>query len=268
MTSNALALPNIPDTMAMADQLFRSGFLPQSIKNAQQAFAIITLGQELGLGPWAALNGVSVIQGKPTVGPQAMLGMINRSGLLEDMKIEETDNSCSVTMKRKGRAPYTFTFTDADAQAMGLLGKDNWRKMKATMRRWRAINGCERIVFPDIINGMYPPEEIAPDLEVNEEGILVSQPTEITRIQAIKPAPALSLEAGDAVEDDSCWPREDIQLWIDKWEAKKVKRAELKAALGVQYFDDFCEGEDAADALVNAYLNADADAASELEQTA
>lgn len=65
-------------------------------------------------------------------------------------------------------------------------------------------------------------------------------------------------KAAVTVVDDSCWPREDIQLWIDKWEAKEVKRAELKAALGVQYFDDFCEGEDAADALVNAYLNAEA----------
>ncbi len=59
-----------------------------------------------------------------------------------------------------------------------------------------------------------------------------------------KPAPPV---------DDSCWPREHIQAWLDKWDAAGLNRPTLKAALGVQYFDDFCDGEDAADAKVTDY---------------
>lgn len=175
MSSNAIVQYTTADVMTLSEQLFKSGYLPQSIKTVQQAFAIITIGQELGIGAWAALNGINVIQGKPTVSPQTMLALINRSGFLEDMQIEDGDDYSACTMKRKGRSPHTFTFTDADANAMGLLGKDNWRKQKPVMRRWRAVSGCARIVFPDVINGMYPPEEIAPDMEVNEDGELMAQ---------------------------------------------------------------------------------------------
>ncbi|MFD1732659.1 hypothetical protein ACFSC4_18815 [Deinococcus malanensis] len=53
----------------------------------------------------AALNGITVIQGKPTVSPQLMLSLINRSGQLENLELETGTQGATVTMKRRGRSP-------------------------------------------------------------------------------------------------------------------------------------------------------------------
>ncbi len=248
----------VTDAMTTAQALLASGYLPNTIKTSQQAFAIITLGHELGLGAWASLNGINVIQGKPTVSPQTMLALINRSGFLEDMHVEEGEDYSACTMKRRGRTPYTFTFSDADAQAMGLLSKDNWRKMRATMRRWRAINGCVRIVFPDVINGMYPPEEIAPDMDVNEDGALLTVPDAPKQIEAFIEQRALP---------SGCWSKEEATAWVKKWYGiAKLKSADLLGILGIEAYSQWCDGEDQADALVNDWLSSELNGQAEAEQ--
>lgn len=199
---NAIVQYNTADVMTVAQQLVASGFLPAHIKQAQ-AFAIITLGQELGIGAWAALNGINVIQNKPTVSPQLMLGLINRTGQLEDMGIGDDGKACSVTMKRRGRSAHTEIFSDADAQRLGLSGKSNWKSQPAVMRKWRAVAACARVVFPDVIQGLYTPEEIAPDsVSVNDDGEMTldaqqpaSAPQLTASVETIAPSQERPLEA-------------------------------------------------------------------------
>ena len=73
-------------------------------RHPQSAVAIMVKGMELGLPAMAALNGITVIQGKPTVSPQLMLSLINRSGQLENIELETGKDGATVTMKRKGRS--------------------------------------------------------------------------------------------------------------------------------------------------------------------
>lgn len=185
--SNQLAVINQSEWSVMvqqADVLVKSGLLPQSVNNAQKAIAIMMLGQELGIGAWAALNGVNVIQGKTTVSPQLMLALINRSGQLKDMEIEETKDACKVTMHRGSRTPYVYMFTMENAKEMGLAGKDNWKKQPGIMMKWRAVAGCARIAFPDIILGMYTPEEMGANVEVDDVGnmTVVENPKDVISI--------------------------------------------------------------------------------------
>jgi hypothetical protein len=190
-----------------ADALVKSGFLPQSIKTPQQAIAIIMLGRELGIPPWASLSTINVIQGKPTVSPQLMLALINRSGQLEDMYIEDDGTRCEVGMVRKGRTSHSFSFSMADAKAMGLDNKDNWKKQPAIMRQWRAVAGCARVVFPDVILGLYTPEEMGADVSVDGEGnmsVIDATTGEITRKDEPPPprqqnAPTGIVGAGNAI---------------------------------------------------------------------
>lgn len=153
-----------------AAALVASGFLPQSINNPQKAVAIMMLGRELGIPPWAALSTINVIQGKPTVSPQLMLALINRSGQLADMECLSSADECTVTMVRRGRVPHTETFTMKDATALQLTGKDNYKKQPATMLKWRAVAACARVVFPDVILGLYTPEEMGAEVRVDNEG--------------------------------------------------------------------------------------------------
>jgi hypothetical protein len=164
-------IERLDDHWRLCQILVNSGMLPRDIRTPESALAIMLKGRELGIGPMAAFAGITVIQGKPVVSPQLMLSLINRSGLMEDMKIEDDGETCRVTMKRKGRSPHTAAFSMQNAREMQLAGKDNWKKMGAIMRQWRAAAACSRIVFPDVIDGMYLPEEMGAD--VNEDGEII-----------------------------------------------------------------------------------------------
>lgn len=172
-----------------AEALVKSSFLPKDVKTPEQAMAIILMGRELGIGIMQAFNSINVIAGKPTISPQLMLALINRTGHLEDMLISDDGQCCAVTMRRKGRQPHSEAFSMKDAALMktteyingekktiSLSEKYNWRQQPAVMRKWRAVAACARVVFPDVIMGLYTPEELG--AEVDSEGEVITLPDE------------------------------------------------------------------------------------------
>src|SRR5262245_38290613 len=113
--NNSTALTTQPQNdwqtiISQASVLVKTGFLPQAIKTAEQAAAIILTGRELGIGTMAALQTINVIQGKPTVSPQLMLALIQRSRQLENISIETSDQGATVTIQRVGQSPYVAKF--------------------------------------------------------------------------------------------------------------------------------------------------------------
>jgi len=169
---NELTKENYQVMEIQAKNFVASKFLPEHIKTPEQAIAIMTMGRELNIPPWQAINGINVIKGKPTVAPQLMLAMIERSGQLEDIKINGDVECCLVTMKRNGRSSHKEVFSIQDAEKLGLSSKHNWKAQPATMLKWRAVAACARVVFPDVIGGMYIPDEmenssVAPNLEAH-----------------------------------------------------------------------------------------------------
>ena len=178
--------------LSQARVLLQSGFLPVAIKTESQCAAIIMQGRALNIDPMTALQTINVIQGKPTVSPQLMMALCNRTGELEDMKCLDDGNKCTVTLKRRGRAPFTTSFSMEEAGAMGLSGKDNWKKQAKTMRQWRAIAAAARVVFPDAILGLYLHDEMGAD--TNEEGEIIA-PLQTADIHQLAPTPAIDIQA-------------------------------------------------------------------------
>ncbi|MGB8510068.1 MAG: hypothetical protein WCD76_16940 [Pyrinomonadaceae bacterium] len=175
--------------LGQATALVKTGFLPKDVNTAEKAVAIMLTGRELNIPPMAALSTINVIQGKPTVSPQLMLALINRSGHLEDMKLETSADGAVCAMKRKGRQLYVARFGPVEAKAMGLDGKDNYKKQAATMYQWRAVAMAARAVFPDVVLGLYTPEEMGADVHVGETGEMT-----VERLpETAPPAPARSL---------------------------------------------------------------------------
>ncbi len=180
-----------------AHVMLRSGFLPPSIKTAEQCLAIFMTGRELGIGMMESMRSINVIQGKPTVSPQLMLALANRTGEIEDQEINADPDGATVTIKRRGRKAHKEHFGIKEAEAMGLLTKDNYRKQPATMFKWRALAANLRVTFPDVLLGLYTPEELGAEVAVNDEGemsvahaaaIEASAPT-VKAVEAQKPAP-------------------------------------------------------------------------------
>lgn len=201
-----------------AESLVKTGFLPPAIKTPEQALAIILTGRELGIPAMAALNTINVIQGKPTVSPQLMLALIERSGQLKDIEILTGDDYVQVTMWRKGRTEHTERFGKAEAQAMNLIGKDNYKKQALVMYKWRAVAACARTVFPDVILGLYTPEEMGADVSVTEDGEMT-----VERVQtpAIDPRQATIKRIGQIMRahneeaGEKVWTKESIAEHIE-----------------------------------------------------
>ena len=250
--NNALVLTTIDETYRMAKGLIMSGLLPKSIKTAEQAFAIITLGAELGFAAWQSMNSIDVIQGKPTLKPQAMLALIHRSGLAEMVKIPNVDeiaksSAATVTMTRKGGMTHTETFTWAMAELMEtteyvdnqkrtvpMVQKYNWRTMPEIMMKWRAVSACARVVFPDVIMGMYTADEIDADSVRVSDAIY---PPDNSFALEAENAPVYETPAPDEQPDEPPTPMSaDDATELTKW-AKATHNMTYKAlcsALGVE----------------------------------
>ncbi|MFC5596467.1 hypothetical protein [Deinococcus cellulosilyticus] len=123
-----------------------------------------------------------------------MLSLINRSGKLEDIKFEIGADYVSCTMKRWDRTPHTERFGAKEAQMMGLIGKDNYKRQPLVMYKWRAVAACARVSFPDIIDGLYTPEEMGADVVVDEEGTMTIQTPQVQE-KTLSPEAAQRLTA-------------------------------------------------------------------------
>lgn len=164
-----IAIPTNWEAMKeQAAMLVKSGFLPPTVSTPEKAIAIAMTGKELGIGMMEAFRSINVIQGKPTIPPQLMLALANRTKELENITIQSTDEACTVIVKRKGREPHSETFGVKEATDMGLMARDNYKKQRGIMFKWRALAANLRVTFPDAMLGFYTPEEMGAEVKVGE----------------------------------------------------------------------------------------------------
>lgn len=139
-----------------------------------QAAAIMAKGYELGLTLTAAFEFITVIQNKPTLTPRGALALVQQSGLLAGLKVEDLKDAtgeplaCRVWMKRTGGFEYTAEFSMADAKRADLVkAGSSWQTYPANMMRWRAMGFCIDVVFPDVIGGMKRADEFGADVDTS-----------------------------------------------------------------------------------------------------
>lgn len=164
--SKALAVipRTLPEVQSMSEMLAKSSLIPEALRNkAADVMVQILAGQELGLAPMASIRGVHIVQGKPLLSADTMVGLVLGSGLCEYFScVEETDTKVTYETKRKGSPhPQRVSWSDDDTKAAGLNTKDNWRLHKKQMRRARAKAILARDVYPDVLAGCYDPDEVS-----------------------------------------------------------------------------------------------------------
>ena len=165
------------EQMQLAKELTTTGFLPNSVKTPAQALAIIQTGKELGIGPMHALRSIHIIQGKPTLSAELQLGLFKAKGG-QAVWIESTAEKATIKLRHPNGDEHTETFTFEEAKRAGITSKDGWKNYPKAMLRARASSAGLRAVAPDIIAGLYDPEELGADL--NERGELVLPPATAT----------------------------------------------------------------------------------------
>lgn len=157
ISTSPMSLDELKET---ADILAKSGFFRDSTQMAQ-AFAKIKAGQELGIGPMAAMAAIHIIDGKIVLSVHLMSGLIKRSGKYDYRVKVWTNKEVKIVYYEKGEEIGTSEFTLGDAEMAGLLGKEAWRKYPRNMLFSRAMSNGFRLYCADLTLGpIYTPEEI------------------------------------------------------------------------------------------------------------
>src|SRR5579885_708875 len=132
------------------------------VASPEQAAAVMVLGHDLGFSLAQSFQFISIVQGKPTLSPRGALALVRNSGLLEDERIVETPDACTVYMKRRGGGEYELTVTKAQmvAAVTGAEKPDSaWQRYTPNMLRWRAVGWVIDYLFPDVAGGLKRADE-------------------------------------------------------------------------------------------------------------
>lgn len=175
--SNEMIIKSMDDAERAARAMSASGFF-QDTKQASQAVVKILAGQELGFGPFASMTGVNIIQNKPVLAANLMAAAVKRTGKYNYRVIEMGEAVCELAFFEDGKEVGRSRFTMEDADKSGLSGKDNWKKYPRNMLFARAVSNGQKWYAPDIFNGatVYTPDELG--ATVDEDGAVISQPSE------------------------------------------------------------------------------------------
>lgn len=145
---------------AIATKLAQSKLIPTALQNKPADVAIILqMGYELEMGPMQAINGIDVIQGKPSVKPEMQVAMIKAKVPNAYISVNADEKAMKVTVtmapsKDRMDEAFTTVWDMARAKAMQLDKKDNYLKQPLVMLRWRALGEAARTVFPHITKGL------------------------------------------------------------------------------------------------------------------
>lgn len=185
-TALATTVSSLADLRNIAQMLAASNYFDAK-GNSEQAIAQIATkilaGQELGYGPFASVQGIHVIQGKPAMSANLMAAAVKASPRY-DYRVRQMDESAVAIefFERIGGKLESLgvsTFTKEDAQK---AGTQNMQKYGRNMMFSRAMSNGVKWYCPDVFSGnaMYTPEELGAavngDGEVIETTYTVAQP--------------------------------------------------------------------------------------------
>lgn len=186
------------DVERAAVSMAKSGFFSDA-KQASQAVVKILAAREIGLGPFAGMTGVNIIQGKPAFGANIMAACVKKSGRYNYRVTEMSDKACTIEFMERLDGKWTTSgeskFTIEDARKAGTKNLD---KFPRNMLFARAMSNGVRWYCPDVMNGsvVYTPEELGAD--VDEDGNVV----EIVEVKHDVPiAEVIPTEVNEVVDE-------------------------------------------------------------------
>ena len=186
--AKAIEPANMSELVTLADAAGKSNFF--GAKTREQALLIMMSGRDLGLSYSQALRAFHVIEGRPALSADGMVAAcLMRSDVCEYFRtVEVSDAKAVVETQRRGSKPQRYEFAKSDAERAGLWGRANWGKYPSRMLLARARAALARDVYPDLLLGLYDPDELA-DAKPGP----AAPPTVITKDgEVITPAPASS----------------------------------------------------------------------------
>lgn len=213
---SAIVPQSIEESFRLSEAIHMSGMAPSGFDSPQKVMIAMLAGLEIGLPPMAAVQSVAVINNRPCIWGDALIGVVRKSPLClyvtEWIEGEGDEMIAHCETHRKGEPrPVKMSFSVVDAKKAGLwqtearitkksrdggtYQKDNdspWYKYPKRMLQMRARAWCLRDVYADVTKGMQVREEVEDYQHVgpdNARDITPAQPSVMARLRAAQEAP-------------------------------------------------------------------------------
>lgn len=152
---------NLNQAIRLSEILAKSALVPAGFKgHPENVLVAMQMGAELGLAPMQAIQGITVINGRPSVWGDAMLALVSNHPQFDDIEETVEDGVATCTVKRTGRSPTVRKFSVDDAKRAKLWGKPGpWTTYPDRMLQMRARSFALRDSFADALKGIIATEE-------------------------------------------------------------------------------------------------------------
>lgn len=149
-------------TFSIAKALALSKRFPDA-RTADEAFAKILVGRDLGLSPTQALTGLHIVEGRPQIAAVTLAGFVRKSERYDYAVKEHDAQHCKIEFRERMADPgdpplYKVSvseFTIAEARTAGLVkDKSNWEKWPKNMLFARAMSNGVKWFCPDLMGGV------------------------------------------------------------------------------------------------------------------
>ena len=202
------------EAMQLAHTLAESKLIPKAFQHEpNDVFVAMMWSANLGVPALQGIQGIAVINGKPSIYGDLGLAVCMSSGLVEGFKEEYFESKekaklrdgkdslfnnsyCRCTIKRKGiNEPFVKEFSVQDALTAGLWNKPGpWVQYPKRMLQMRARSYALRDAFPDLLMGMSFVEETQDIVDVTEDGEVTSVTSAPKKMPVRKPKPSKVVE--------------------------------------------------------------------------
>jgi len=227
----AIQISSFNELMRFAEIAAGSGMVPKDYMGKPSAILIaVQMGSELGLAPMQSMQNIAVINGRPSVWGDALLGLVKASPVCDDVveTLEgEGDKMTAICVAmRKGKAPVEARFSVQDAKDAGLWSKPGpWKQYPKRMLQMRSRGFALRDAFPDVLRGLITAEE-AGDIPQDDfrSSVSAQKPTDVTpkrqQIQEERPVDYVEFFTNrlKACADTGC-----VLALEKKWEQTQAK---------------------------------------------
>lgn len=159
-----IQLRTFQDVWNLASCVAKSGLAPKGMQTREQIVIAIQYGAELGYGPMQSIQTIAVINNRPCIWGDGLLGRVLSSPVCEDVveEIEGTgENMVAICKAKRVSRPWKERrFSVADAKKAKLWTKGGtWQDYPKRMLQMRARSFCLRDVFADLLKGIISAEE-------------------------------------------------------------------------------------------------------------
>lgn len=165
----------------MANMFSASDLVPKDYRGKpENCMVAMQMGAEIGLKPMQALQGIAVINGRPSIWGDALWSLVQASPVIKDCheSFDEATMTATCSIHRYGRsAPTVATFSKLDAEKAGLWNKDGpWKGYPKRMLKMRARAFAARDAVPDVLKGLCSAEEAGDIIDIEPVRVVEATP--------------------------------------------------------------------------------------------